>query len=111
MNKQNSCPKRGDIIVIDFDPQARCEIKKRRPALVISDTKFNLMGLCVVCTITSTKPKHSFHIPLPIGLQTHGAVKTEQIKSLDYNARNFKIVESTGAAFTLKVRQIVAAFL
>ena len=27
-------PKEGDIIWIDFDPQAGVEIKKRRPALV-----------------------------------------------------------------------------
>lgn len=27
---------RGDLIAINFDPQARTEIMKRRPALVIS---------------------------------------------------------------------------
>lgn len=32
-------PKRGDIIQLNFDPQSGLEQQKRRPALVISDTR------------------------------------------------------------------------
>ena len=36
----NSYPKYGDIIVIDFDPQIGVEMKKRRPAIVVSADEF-----------------------------------------------------------------------
>lgn len=104
-------PKRGDIIQMNFDPQSGHEQQKRRPALVISDTRFNSLGLAVVCPITSTAPKHGFHIHLPPNLKTHGSVMTEQVKSLDFIARKGKFIESAPVGFVHHIRGIIAQFI
>ena len=81
-------PERGDLIVINFDPQAGREQMKRRPALVISPASFNrAFGLAYVAPIT-TKPKgHGFEVPLPAGLRVKGSVMVHQVKSFDWQAR------------------------
>jgi mRNA interferase MazF len=35
-------PKQGDIILLEFDPQAGHEQKGKRPALIISNNTYNL---------------------------------------------------------------------
>jgi len=81
-------PERGDIIVLDFDPQAGHEQMKRRPALVLSPASFNeAFGLAFVAPVT-TKPKgHAFEVPLPAGCGAKGVVMTHQLKSFDWRAR------------------------
>lgn len=98
-------------MILNMEPQAGKEITKRRPVLVVSATKFNARGLAVVCPITSTPPKNSFHIALPPGLKVAGTVVSEQLKSLDYRARKGKVVEQAGDLFVTKVRNILSAFL
>ncbi|MHB8147122.1 MAG: type II toxin-antitoxin system PemK/MazF family toxin [Vulcanimicrobiaceae bacterium] len=87
-----SVPERGDLIVIDFDPQAGHEQMKRRPALVLSPAAFNdVFGLAYVAPIT-TKPKgHAFEIPLPADSPVKGAVMVHQLKSLDWRARRARV--------------------
>jgi mRNA interferase MazF len=82
-------PDRGDIVIIDFDPQAGHEQMKRRPALVLSPAQFNAaFGLAFVAPIT-TKPKgHAFEVPLPPASRVKGAVMAHQTKSLDWEARH-----------------------
>ena len=104
-------PSRGDIIVMDFDPQAGHEQMKRRPALVISDTRFNLLGLAVVCPITSTKAQHGFHITLPKSMKTKDVVMCEQLKSLDYRARKAQFVETSSLHILHQVLGVVAQFI
>lgn len=44
---------KGDIVTIDFNPSSGSEIRKRCPALVISNSRYSaLTGLAVVCPIT-----------------------------------------------------------
>ncbi len=83
-----SVPDRGDIVVMDFDPQAGHEQMKRRPALVVSPASFNAtFGLAFVAPIT-TKPRgHAFEVPLPADLAVKGVVMMHQMKSLDWRAR------------------------
>ncbi len=48
-------PDRGDVIQVNFDPQAGHEQKGRRPALVLSPRAYNeKVGLAILCPITST---------------------------------------------------------
>lgn len=48
-------PKQKDIIWIDFDPQRGREIKKRRPAVVLSSNLYTQnTGFVIVSPITST---------------------------------------------------------
>lgn len=83
-----SAPDRGDLIILDFEPQAGREQMKRRPALVLSPVAFNrAFGLAFMAPIT-TKPKgHAFELALPTGLRVKGSVMLHQLKSLDWRAR------------------------
>jgi mRNA interferase MazF len=85
-------PDRGDIVVLDFDPQAGTEQMKRRPALVVSPAAFNAaFGLAFVAPIT-TKPRgHAFEVPLPTGSRVKGVALMQQTKSLDWRARGARI--------------------
>lgn len=88
-------PKAGDIIVIDFDPQSGHEIKKHRPALVLSNDTFNrLTGLAMVCPITSTHRDFPLHVTLDDRTRTHGDILCEQLKSLDYQTRHWRFAET-----------------
>lgn len=81
-------PDRGDLIVLDFDPQIGHEQMKRRPALVLSSAEFNeAFGLAFVAPVT-TKPRgHAFEVPLPAGCGARGVVMVHQLKSFDWRAR------------------------
>jgi mRNA interferase MazF len=87
-------PDKGDFITLSFDPQAGHEQKGRRPALVISNYLFNqATGLAIACPITNTDRKIPFHLPVPSASSLTGFVMVEQVKSIDYRARQAKFVE------------------
>lgn len=63
----------GDIVYLDFDPQAGHEQKGRRPALVVSNNLFNrVSSLTMVCPITHTDRGHPFHVKLDGALRQTG---------------------------------------
>lgn len=81
-------PDRGDIVWLEFNPQAGSEQAGHRPALVISPRSYNRkVGLALVCPITSRVKGYPFEVELPAGLETKGAILTDQIKSLDWRVR------------------------
>ncbi len=86
-------PQKGDLVILTFDPQAGHEQKGRRPALIVSNSSFNKkLGLALVCPITNTDRNFPFHVKLE-AKNLQGFIMTEQIKSIDYNARNVQFVE------------------
>ncbi|MBS4068229.1 MAG: mRNA-degrading endonuclease [Sulfurimonas sp. RIFOXYB12_FULL_35_9] len=86
-------PKKGDLVILTFDPSAGHEQQGRRPALIISNEVFNKhVGLAIACPITNTDRNFPFHVKLDSTNLT-GFVMTEQIKSVDYNVRKVKFVE------------------
>lgn len=81
-------PQQGDFIVISFDPQSGHEQKGRRPALVVSNTKFNQRtGLAICCALTNTARGIPFHVPVPASSGLTGFIMAEQVKSLDFRSR------------------------
>ncbi|WP_135557170.1 type II toxin-antitoxin system PemK/MazF family toxin [Paenibacillus cymbidii] len=87
-----SIPARGDLVWLDFDPQAGREQAGRRPAIVLSESAFNeLTGFAVVCPITNQTKDYAFEVPLPEGLPFTGVILTDQFKSLDVRKRNIKV--------------------
>lgn len=84
----NYIPERGHFIRLNFDPQAGHEQMGTRPALVVSQTKFNRkMGFVFVCPISNTQRKNPFYVPIPEGEAITGVIMTDQLRSLDYSAR------------------------
>jgi len=81
-------PARGDLVWLDFDPQAGREQAGRRPALVISPAAYNRkVGLTLACPITSQVKGYPFEVALPVGLPISGVVLSDHVKSLDLTAR------------------------
>lgn len=86
-------PGRGDIVRLQFNPQSGHEQAGTRPALVISPQSYNgKVGLALVCPITSKSKGYPFEVLLPDGLEVSGVVLSDQVKSLDWQARNARYV-------------------
>ncbi len=82
-------PQKGDFVAMNFDPQSGHEQKGRRPALVVSNTLFNNhTGLAIVCPLTNTDRRYPFHVAIPNDARMTGFVMVEQVKSIDFLARN-----------------------
>ena len=100
-------PKKGDLVILTFDPSAGHEQQGRRPALIISNEVFNKhVGLAIACPITNTDRNFPFHVKVESGNLT-GFIMTEQIKSIDYNVRKVKFVERVSDEVLEKVLGIV----
>lgn len=102
-------PDRGDIVWLEFDPQKGKEIQKTRPALVISPFHYNKKtGLGLFMPITSQIKGYPFEVIIKTN-EIHGAVLSDQIRSLDWEARKAKyairiptaILEDVLAKFTV----------
>ncbi len=82
------CPKRGDIVWLNFNPKAGHEQAGHRPALVLSPEPYNRkVGLAIICPITTRIKGYPFEVDLPGDLDVTGAVLSDQVKSLDWRAR------------------------
>ncbi len=105
-------PQKGDLITLQFNPQAGHEQQGRRPALVISNQTFNrAVGMVVVCPLTNTEREIPFHIPVPKGIGLTGYVMVEQVKSVDFKARNARYVADAPLSLISEVLAVLDACL
>ena len=105
-------PDRGDIVWLQFDPQAGHEQAKRRPALVLSPAAYNAKtSLAIMVPITSQVKGYPFEVALPPTAKTQGVVLADQAKSLDWRARQALHIEKAGVAVLRETTQKLAALL
>lgn len=87
-------PERGDVVWLNFDPQAGHEQAGKRPAVVVSPQSYNQkVGLALFCPITSQVKGFPFEVLLGTSGKIKGVVLADQVKSLDWRARNAEFVE------------------
>lgn len=87
-------PERGDVVWLNFNPQAGHEQAGKRPAVVVSPQSYNQkVGLALFCPITSQVKGFPFEVLLGTGGKIKGVVLADQVKSLDWRARNAEFVE------------------
>jgi mRNA interferase MazF len=104
-------PETGDIIFLDFDPQVGREQAKRRPALVLTDLRYNrASGLAVVCPLTSKVKPYPFTLPITVG-NVEGAVLVDHLKSMDWERRGAEFHSKAPPKMIAKVRQYIAVLL
>jgi len=105
--------KQGDIIRLNFNPQAGHEQSGRRPALVVSNDSFTLITrtAAMVCPITRTDKSLPFHISLDDRTQTTGVVLCDQAKIIDIQARNFEFIEKAPKDIVLDVIDTINGFI
>lgn len=105
---RNNTPKQGDIVWINFDPSKGKEIKKKRPALILSTDEYNkATGMIVVCPITSTE--RAEFIEIDEIQKVSGFINPLQIKTFDYKieAREVEYIEYLNDRDMADVIQIV----
>jgi len=81
-------PEAGDIVWLQFNPQAGHEQAGHRPALVLSPAKYNKIGLMLCCPMTTKIKGYPFEVAIE-GSQTSAAL-ADQVKSLDWKVRKAK---------------------
>lgn len=87
-------PVQGDLVMMDFNPQAGHEQAGRRPALVISNKAFHrYTRMAIVCPITNQIKDYPMHVKLDERTKTSGEVLCEHVKSLDLTARKAVFIE------------------
>jgi len=105
-------PTRGDIVWITFNPQAGHEQSGRRPGLVLSPEAYNSkVGLAILCPITSQVKGYPFEVLIPEGLEISGAILSDQVKSLDWKARQAELVCKLPPATVDEVLQKLSTLL
>lgn len=91
-------PDRGDIVWLTFNPQAGHEQAGSRPALVLSPAAYNgKVGLAILCPITNQVKGYPFEVLIPEGLSISGAILSDQVKSLDWKARQAEFADKLPA--------------
>jgi len=94
----SSAPERGDLVWLQFNPQAGHEQAGRRPALVVSPGTYNAkVGLALVCPVTTRIKDYPFEVALPEDGEVTGVILADQIKSLDWRARRAERVATLPA--------------
>lgn len=102
----------GDIIYLDFDPQAGHEQKGRRPALVVSNNLFNrVSNLTMVCPITHTDRGHPFHVRLDNRTKTDGVILCDQARMLDTISRRASYIEKVPPDIIAEVVDLIIGFI
>jgi mRNA interferase MazF len=86
-------PAQGDVVWLDFDPQAGHEQAGRRPAVVLSPLSYNRkVGLAVVCPITSRAKGYPFEVAIPEGLGVSGVALADQVRNVDWRQRRAALI-------------------
>ena len=79
-------PEAGDIVWLNFTPQAGHEQAGHRPALVLSPAAYNnKTGLMICCPLTTQIKNYPFEVVIdgnPVA-----AILADQVKSLDWRMR------------------------
>jgi mRNA interferase MazF len=104
-------PDAGDIVWLQFDPQAGHEQAGHRPALVLSPAIYNSKAQLMVCCPLSTKVKnHPFEVQLTMN-GVDGVVLSDQVKSLDWKVRQAIKKDSASDAVMREVKAKIRALL
>jgi len=110
-------PKRGDIWLVNFDPTIGTEIRKTRPAVVISSDAVGRLPIKLVAPVTDWKPHYApnlWHVridPTPTnGLTKPSAVDVLQLRGMDiqrFIRRLGQVSSETMEAIVLAVVAII----
>ncbi len=105
-----SRPKRGEIWLVALDPTIGREIRKTRPAVVISnDINNQYSGTVTVIPVTSSlKKTYPFEVYLPEGeggLEHDSKARTDQIRTVDVR----RLIRCLGSLSRARIREIEQA--
>ena len=105
-------PERGDFAHVDFTPHAGTEQGGRRPALILSPKDFNIAtGLAFACPVTNQGKGGVFELAIPRGARITGYVLANQLRTIDWIARNADFASQAPTALVDDVLAIIEAII
>jgi len=105
-------PDRGHFIFLNFTPHAGSEQGGRRPALVLSPLAYNIAtGRMFACPITNQVKGSAFEVRVPAGARLTGVILADQLRNLDWLARNAEFVSHADNGTVLEVLARIEAIL
>jgi len=105
-------PDAGDLVWIDFTPQAGREQAGRRPAVVLTPRKYNeKTSLAVLCPITNHSKGYPFEVALLAGHRMSGVILSDHLKSLDWRQRNAERAGKLPPSILAEVLERISALL
>ena len=105
-------PAQGDVVWIDFDPQAGHEQGGRRPALILSRKSYNhRANLAVLCPWTRQVKGYVFEVLVPSGHPVMGAILADQVKNMDWTIRNASYICTLPIAVVEQVVKKIVALI
>lgn len=107
-------PKRGEIWLANFDPTVGVEIRKVRPAVVISSDAAGKLPIKLVAPITDWKPyfaQNFWHVKIEPDTAT-GLTKTSAIDALQLRGMDLqRFIRKLGGMSETAMTEITAAIL
>ncbi|MBS1087211.1 endoribonuclease MazF [Gluconobacter sphaericus] len=89
-SKVSWVPDCGEIVWLEFDPQAGREQAGHRPAVVLSPASYNAKAGMMLCCPMTTKIK-AYPFEVAIAGNTASVALSDQVRSLDWRVRNAKL--------------------
>ena len=103
-------PDAGDIVWLNFTPQAGREQAGHRPAVVLSPVAYNSKtSLMLCCPMTTRIKNYPFEVPLAAAVPS--VVLSDQIKSVDWRVRNAKRKGKVSAEELADIRAKIRALI
>ena len=104
-------PDAGDVVWLEFDPQAGHEQAGHRPALVLSPARYNgRAGLMICCPMTTQIKGYPFEVGVDFD-GTRSVVLADQVKSLDWKARRARKKATVPSDVLTHVRAMLKVLL
>jgi mRNA interferase MazF len=104
--------KRMEIWKVDFNPTLGAEIKKKRPALVVSSDAVGILPIKLIAPITDWKPyfkSNLWHISISPttqnGLDKESVIDVLQLRGVDTQ----RFIEKIGEVDAVTMRKVVEA--
>lgn len=111
MSARHYIPESGDVVWLEFDPQAGHEQSGHRPALVLSPARYNGKTGLMVCCLMSTKIKgYPFEVLTDVD-GVSSAILSDQVKSLDWKIRRATKKSTVSVEVMKHVRAKIKALL
>ena len=110
MKKAGLAPDAGDIVWLQFDPQAGREQAGHRPAVVLSPRSYNAKVGLMICVPTTTRIK-GYPFEVPIAGSRPSVALADQVKSLDWRERQAESKGRISASELAEIRGKLKALL
>lgn len=112
VNSMNLFPERGQIWLVRLDPSVGAEIKKTRPALIISNNINNQYSLLVTVLPIIDKGENVYPFEVYLsssteGLKKESKIKCQQIKSIDKT----RLIKHVGKIPLDKIAEVESALM